>query len=194
MESVRIRLWHNEDASFLLHSIWVLSWKDVQDSFLITSLWARLVDLLDWMNWSEYLPVTSPCHLCLSERVIWVLSRSVQVGGFQRSSLPGEACGRWMAFTTYLCKSHSFHSSVGYRLKQNKRDGVAQRLKNLPAMQETWVQSLGQEEPLEKEMATHCNILAWKVPWTEEPGGLQSTGSQRVGHDWVTQLNWTDGC
>jgi len=60
---------------------------------------------------------------------------------------------------------------------------VAQRLKNLPAMQETWVRSLGQEEPLEKEMATHCSILAWKIPWTEEPGGLQSTGSQTVGHD-----------
>ena len=98
MESVRIRLWHNEDASFLLHSIRVLSWKDFQDSFLITSLWARLVDLLGWMYRSEYLPVTSPCSLCLSERVIWVLSRSMQVGGFQRSSLPGEACGRWVAY------------------------------------------------------------------------------------------------
>ena len=60
---------------------------------------------------------------------------------------------------------------------------VAQRLKPLPAMQETWVRSLGQEDPLEKEMATHSSILAWRIPWTEEPGGLQSTGSQRVGHD-----------
>ena len=60
---------------------------------------------------------------------------------------------------------------------------VAQRLKHLPAMQETWVQSLGQENPLEKEMATHSSTLAWRIPWTEEPGGLQSTGSQRVGHD-----------
>ena len=55
---------------------------------------------------------------------------------------------------------------------------VAQRLKCLPAMQETWVQSLGQEDPLEKEMATHSSILAWRIPWTEEPGRLQSTGSQ----------------
>ena len=61
---------------------------------------------------------------------------------------------------------------------------VAQRLKPLPAMRETWVQSLGQEDPLEKEMASHSSILAWRIPWTEEPGGLQSTGSQRVGHDW----------
>ena len=60
---------------------------------------------------------------------------------------------------------------------------VAQRLKCLPAMQETWVQSLGWEDPLEKEMATHSSILAWRIPWTEEPGGLQFMGSQRVGHD-----------
>ena len=63
---------------------------------------------------------------------------------------------------------------------------MAQRGKNLPAVletQETQVQSLGWEDPLEKEMATHSSILAWKTPWTEEPGGLQSMGSQRVGHN-----------
>ena len=60
---------------------------------------------------------------------------------------------------------------------------VAQLIKNLPAVQETWVQSLGWEDPLEKEMATHSSTLAWKVPWTEEPGRLQSMGSQRVGQD-----------
>ena len=60
---------------------------------------------------------------------------------------------------------------------------VAQRLKCLPAMQETLVQSLSWEDPLEKEMATHSSILAWRIPWMEEPGGLESTGSQRVGHD-----------
>ena len=60
---------------------------------------------------------------------------------------------------------------------------MAQRLKRLPAMWETWVRSLGQEDPLEKEMATHSSILAWRIPWTEEPGELQSMGSQRVGHD-----------
>ena len=57
---------------------------------------------------------------------------------------------------------------------------VAQMVKNLPAVQETWVQSLGHEHALEKKMATHSNILAWRIPWTEEPGGLQSIGSQRV--------------
>ena len=60
---------------------------------------------------------------------------------------------------------------------------MAQMVKNLLAMQETWVQSLGQEDPLEKGMATHSSILAWRIPWTEESGGLQSMGSQRVGHD-----------
>ena len=57
---------------------------------------------------------------------------------------------------------------------------VAQRVINLPAMQETWVRSLGPEDPLEKEMATHSSILAWRIPWTEKPGGLQPMGSQRV--------------
>ena len=68
-------------------------------------------------------------------------------------------------------------------------NSVAQRLKHLPAMRETWVRSLGQEDPLEKEMAIHSSIIAWRIPWMEEPGGQQSTGSQRVGHDWETSLS-----
>ena len=63
---------------------------------------------------------------------------------------------------------------------------VAQTVKNLPAVQETWVRSLGQEDPLEKRMATLSSILAWRIPWTEEPGRLQFMGSQRVGHDLAT--------
>ena len=63
---------------------------------------------------------------------------------------------------------------------------VAQTIKNLPAMQETQVQSLGREDPPEMGMETHLSILAWRIPWTEEPGGLQSMGLQRVLHDWVT--------
>ena len=58
---------------------------------------------------------------------------------------------------------------------------MAQQVKKLPVMQETWVRSLGWEDPLQEEMATHSSILAWKIPWTEKPGGLQSMGSQRVG-------------
>ena len=67
---------------------------------------------------------------------------------------------------------------------------MAEQVKNPPVMQETqemWVQSLGWEDPLEKEMATYSSILAWKTPWTKESGGLQSIGSQRVRHDWKTK-------
>ena len=60
---------------------------------------------------------------------------------------------------------------------------MAQRLKRLPEIQETWVGSLGREDPLEKEMATHSSALAWRIPWREEPGRLQSMGAQRVRHD-----------
>ena len=60
---------------------------------------------------------------------------------------------------------------------------MAQTVKNVPAMQETGVRSLGWEDPLEKEMATHSSILAWKIPWTEETAGLQSMASQRIGYD-----------
>ena len=60
---------------------------------------------------------------------------------------------------------------------------MAQMVQKLPAMRETWVRSLGQEVPWEKGMAAHSSSLAWRIPWTEEPGGLQSMGSQRVGHD-----------
>ena len=75
---------------------------------------------------------------------------------------------------------------------------VAQMGKNPPAMWETWVRSLGWEEPLEEGMATHSSILAWRILWAEEPGGPQSMGSQRVGQDWVTKhtrslLTYTSG-
>ena len=66
---------------------------------------------------------------------------------------------------------------------------MAQRVKNLPAVRETGVQSLAQKDPLEKGMATHSSILAWRISWTEEPCGLQSMGSQRVGHDWMTNTS-----
>ena len=64
---------------------------------------------------------------------------------------------------------------------------VDQMVKNLPAMRETWVRSLGAEDPLEKGKATHSSILAWRIPWTEESGGLQSVGLQRVWHNWATK-------
>ena len=66
---------------------------------------------------------------------------------------------------------------------------MAQTVKRLSTMWETWVQSLGGEDPLEKEMAPHSSTLGWKIPWTEERGRLQSMGSQRVGHDWATSVS-----
>ena len=71
---------------------------------------------------------------------------------------------------------------------------VAQMVKNPPAMQETQVWTLGLEDPLEKGMATHSSIPAWRIPWTEEPDGLQSMGLQKVRHDWVTQHTYTNAC
>ena len=72
---------------------------------------------------------------------------------------------------------------MGYSPWGHTESDMAQRVKNLPAMWETWVQSLGWEDPLEEGVATHSSILAWRIPWTEEPGGLQSMGSHRVGRD-----------
>ena len=84
---------------------------------------------------------------------------------------------------------HLKHLGIGISLYRASL--VAQRLKRLPAVWETWVRSLGWEDALEKEMATHSSMLAWRIPWMEDPGGLQSTGSQRFGHDRPT-LNMAD--
>ena len=73
-----------------------------------------------------------------------------------------------------------------YTLLWNRVSLVAQRAKNQPVVQETWVWSLDWEDPLEKQKATHSSILVWRIPWTEEPGRLQSMGSQKVGHDRAT--------
>ena len=75
------------------------------------------------------------------------------------------------------------YKRVGHNLATNRASLVAQMVKHLPTMRETRVQSLGREDPLEKEMATHSSILAWKIPRTEEPGGLQSIVSQRIRQD-----------
>ena len=75
---------------------------------------------------------------------------------------------------------------IGYCLQYSWASLVTQMVKTLPAMQETWFWSLDWEDPLEKGTATHSSILAWRIPWTKEPGTLQSMGLQRVRHDWVT--------
>ena len=96
---------------------------------------------------------------------------------FQSCSCPAQSCFPWLWFT--LSSRHGlYHDSW-----------VAQTVKKLPATWETWVWSLGWVDPLEKGMASHSRTLAWRIPWTEEPGGLQSMGSQRVRHHWATNAH-----
>ena len=87
---------------------------------------------------------------------------------------------------TLTGKSKQLPSESALHIWFEEKSLVAQMVKNLPAMQETRVQSLGWEEPLEKGMATQSSILAWRIPWTVEPGELWSIKSQKAGHDWVT--------
>ena len=87
------------------------------------------------------------------------------------------------------CVLYNKTSGLYILCSKNKALLVAQMVKRLPTMWETWVQSLGREDPLEKKMATHSSTLAWRIPWKEEPGGLKSMGLQRVGHDWATSLS-----
>ena len=96
----------------------------------------------------------------------------------------------WCKHSNFACLNYIFHCITHfiYTFIVIMSSLVAQRVKRLPTMWETWVWSLGREDPLEKEMATHSSILAWEIPWMEKPGSLQSMGSQRVGHDWVTKL------
>ena len=93
-----------------------------------------------------------------------------------------------------MSELHVYYSSLTWQqYKQQpivwKASLVAQRLKRLPPMRETRIWSLDREDPLEKEMAPHSSTLAWRIPWMEEPGRLQSTGSQRTGHDWAASLS-----
>ena len=81
----------------------------------------------------------------------------------------------------FLGSKITAHGDCSHEIKRHLL--LVQRLKHLPAMRETWVRSLGQEDPLEEGMATHSSTLAWRTPWTEEPRGPQSTGSQKVRHD-----------
>ena len=104
---------------------------------------------------------------------------------------PGGSAGKESAcnagdFGSIPGLGRSTGEGIGCPLQYSWAFLMAQLIKNLPAMRETWVQSLGWEDSLEEGMATHSSILAWRIPWTEEPGGIQSMGSQRVSHVWVT--------
>ena len=98
-------------------------------------------------------------------------------GGLFTTRLPGKSSNT----SSFVCISQNYFGCSGYFMVPYKFRAslVAQMVKNLPEMKETWVQSLCQEDPLEKAIGTHSSILAWRIPWTEEPGRLQSMGSQR---------------
>ena len=93
--------------------------------------------------------------------------------------------GLSVSFFFHILASTSYYVFLNMTILVNRASLVAQMVKNLPAIQETRVQSLDQEDPVEREMATYSNILAWRILWTEEPGGLKCTGWQRVRHDGV---------
>ena len=142
----------------------------------------------------KFLPVS--CHLwpCIC-RVVHELSEHILGSRIVCGSNSGLAVDEWP------CASYLSHLRVILSTAEEDSAGVhlmsllqglsyslvAPLLKNLPAMQETWVQSLGQEDPLEEKVATHSNILAWRIPWTERSNGLQSMGSQWVGHNLATK-------
>ena len=114
--------------------------------------------------------------------VQWLRLRAPNAG--RQGSSPDEGTGCYM-LKLKIPKPEQRSKILRASIKTQHRQ-TAQTVKNQPAMQETQVQSLGREDPLEKGMATHFAILAWRISWTEEPGRLQSMGLQRVGHDWVT--------
>ena len=105
--------------------------------------------------------------------------------GSSRGPGPERALTSWRSRspTWRPCPEGSGQCPLGSQSPTPGASTVTQTVKNLPAMQEIQVRPLSQEAPLEKGIATHSSILAWRTPWTEEPGGLQSMGSQRVGHD-----------
>ena len=104
------------------------------------------------------------------------LSRSARGEGEGAQCAVGRCLWHWVCPPSCFSRESCILDHLGASLG-------AQMVKKLPAMWETWVQSLGQEDPLEKGMAPHSSILAWRIPWTEESGRLQSMGSQKVGHD-----------
>ena len=103
--------------------------------------------------------------------------------GFPDSSAGKESTCNAGSLGSIPGSGRSTGEGIGYPLQYSWASLVVELVKNLPAMQETWVQSLGLEDPLEKGKAIHSSILAWRIPWTEKPGRLQSMGLQRVGHN-----------
>ena len=122
------------------------------------------------------------CSSILAWRILWTEKPG------EPPAMGSERVGHDWATNTHYCCIYKRHCIFHKYFKCQRTSLVAQMVKHLPTIQETRVQSLGEEDPLENEMAPHSSTLAWKIPWTEEPGRLQPMGSQRVGHDWATSL------
>ena len=123
-------------------------------------------------------PGTAVSQFCKATHVLSLLEFSLPQEPVCFSSR-AQIAGLVGLFVFVIVLTFSYFHDVSFR----EASLVAQRLKRLPAMWEIWVRSLGWEDPLEKETATHSSILAWRIPWTEEPGRLWSVGSQRVRHN-----------
>ena len=128
--------------------------------YLLLKFWLRFAKLYGLYNW------------CLEKELV-AHKRNWRLPGILPLVISFKETDPWVRLVFTMAFSMVFWSSPV--------------VKNLPAMQETWVQSLGRKDPLEKEMATHSSILAWEIPWTEEPSRLQSMGSQIIGHDYATE-------
>ena len=134
---------------------------------------------------------------CISWRLILALwfqkldNRCVHIFFFKKPLKKNQSVVNSQCSVSFRCTARRFSYTHIYIYRASL---VAQRVKRLPAMRETWVRSLGREDPLEKEMATHSNIPAWRTPWMEKPGGLLSTGPQRVGHAWAASPSHTHVC
>ena len=115
---------------------------------------------------------------------VWIKGGIILATGFPDSSVGKEFACNEGDTSLILGPGISAGEGIGYPLQYSWASFVAQLVNNLPAMWETWVWSLGWEDPLEKGKATHSSILAWRIPGTGQPGGLPSMGSHRVGHNW----------
>ena len=162
--------------------------------------------LIVWIttNWKILHEMGIPDHLtCLLWNLYAGQEATVRMGHVQQTGSKSrkeyvKAVYCHPAYLTYIqsttCKmpgwiKHKLESRVPGEMSITSDSLVAQVVKCLPTIWETWVQLLRREDPLQKEIATYSSTLAWKIPWTKEPGTLQSMGSQRVGHDWTTLLS-----
>ena len=163
----------------------------IQNTWLESLLLARIAWVLCDV-WEDAMQKTRKCEIALSPKILPLLSLAFLWGHVTCTflkALAQKACSPSWNTPPPSRSQPKFHLlREPFSCCPFLHSLVAQSVEYLPATRETWVQSLGREDSPEKEMATHSSILAWKMPWREKPGRLQSMGLQRVRHDWVTSL------